>query len=190
MNKEKKIDLRIQRTYKSLQDALMDLLYEKSFDDITVGELCDKAMIRRATFYKHFGDKYELFAFSIRELLEQFRQKNSMEYDEKQSKTFYVSMIDYSLQFVEMHSDILKSMIKSKNSQILFDILSTEIEHDIRSHLRQDEKNGANLPAKPELLATMITGSLVYTMKWWVTQNSQIPRQELVQVVTSLIKII
>ena len=26
-------------------------------------ELCDEAMIRRATFYKHFADKYDFFFF-------------------------------------------------------------------------------------------------------------------------------
>ncbi|MGN0298005.1 MAG: TetR/AcrR family transcriptional regulator [Lachnospiraceae bacterium] len=186
---EKKLDFRVQRTYKALQEALMALLNEKNFDDITVGELCERAMIRRATFYKHFGDKYELFAFCIRELQEQFKQKNSLEYDTKRPQTFYVSMIDYSLQFVEQHIDMIKSMLKSNSSEMLFDILSNEIEFDIRSHLREDAKNGAILPTKPGLLATLITGALIYTIKWWIVQDKPIPREELVQVFTSLIKI-
>lgn len=190
INMEKKIDFRIQRTYKTLQEALISLLSEKSFDDITVSELCEKAMIRRATFYKHFGDKYELFTFSIRELQEQFKQKNNLEYDIKDPKTFYVNMFDYSLQLVEQHSDTLKSMMKGSSSQMLFDILSNEIESGICDHLRQDAKNGEVLPTNPELLATMITGSLVYTMKWWVMHEHSISRQELVQVCTSLIKIV
>lgn len=186
---DKKIDFRVQRTYTTLQNALLDLLSEKKFEDITVGELCEKAMIRRATFYKHFGDKYELFSFSIRELQEEFKQKNSLEYDRKRPQTFYVSMIDHSLQFVEQHNNMLQSLIKSDNSHILFNILSNEIEFDIRSHLRQDASNGAILPAKPELLAAVITGALVNTMKWWILQDMQTPRQELVHACTTLIKI-
>lgn len=187
---EKKLDFRVQRTYRTLQDALLSLMNEKNFDDITVGELCEKAMIRRATFYKHFGDKYELFAFSIRELEEQFKQKNKPEYDASSPQSFYVGMIDYSLQFVEQHSNMMHSLMQSKHSQMLFDILSNEMEFDIRMHLREDAKRGVVLPAKPELLATMITGSLVYTMKWWVMQEMQLPRQEVVKVFTSLMKII
>ena len=29
--------------------------------------LCDRAMVRKSTFYKHFGDKYELLAFVVRQ---------------------------------------------------------------------------------------------------------------------------
>ncbi len=187
---DKKLDFRVQRTYTALQNALLHLLSEKKFEDITVGELCEEATIRRATFYKHFGDKYELFTFSIRELQEAFQQKNRLEYDQKRPQTFYVSMIDYSLQFVEQHSNLLQSLMKSNSSHMLFDILSNEIELDIRNHLRQDANNGAILPAKPELLATILTGALVNTMKWWVSEDTQTPRQELVRVCTSLIRIL
>ena len=35
---------------------------------MTVNLLCERAMIRRTTFYKHFADEYEYLAFYIREL--------------------------------------------------------------------------------------------------------------------------
>ena len=31
-------------------------------------ELCEKAVIRKATFYKHFGDKTELLVYMIQEM--------------------------------------------------------------------------------------------------------------------------
>ena len=64
---EQKMDLRIRKTYKALKDTFLELLSEKKFEDITVNELCERAMVRRATFYKHFADKYDFFAFFIRE---------------------------------------------------------------------------------------------------------------------------
>ena len=65
---EQKTDLRILRTYRSLNEAFTGLMEEKRFEDITVGELCERAMIRRTTFYKHFADKYEYFTFYIKEM--------------------------------------------------------------------------------------------------------------------------
>ena len=185
---EKKVDFRVQRTYKMLTAALMEALKEKSFDEITVGELCERAMIRRATFYKHFGDKYELYAFSIRGLQAKFEEENRLEYDQKCPQTFYRVMIDHCLQFVQQHSDVFTSVMKSNNSQMLMDILSEEIERDILLHLKADESSGAVLPAKPGLLAAAITGALVYTMKWWILHDVKMPREELVSVCTSLIK--
>ena len=72
---EQNLDLRIQKTYLSLKIAFASLMEEKRFEDITVNELCQRAMLRRTTFYKHFADKYEFFAFYIRELTDSFRDQ-------------------------------------------------------------------------------------------------------------------
>jgi AcrR family transcriptional regulator len=55
-------DPRVKRTRKLLQDALLDLLAEKSFDAITVQDIAERSTINRATFYAHYVDKYALFA--------------------------------------------------------------------------------------------------------------------------------
>ncbi len=55
-------DPRVKRTRKLLQDALLDLLAEKSFDAITVQDIAERSTINRATFYTHYVDKYALFA--------------------------------------------------------------------------------------------------------------------------------
>lgn len=69
---EQKLDLRIQKTYLALSGALLEAMGEKPFEDIRVNELCDRAMVRKSTFYKHFGDKYELLAFVVRQGLRWF----------------------------------------------------------------------------------------------------------------------
>lgn len=186
---DQKLDFRVQRTYRLLINSLMDLLREKCFDEISVRELCDRAMIRRSTFYKHFADKYELFTFTVRELMRQFAQENQLVRNQKRPKTFYAAMIDRSLQFLEQHSDVFSSVIKSQHAQILLDILSEEIERDVLAHLKADEAGGAILPAKAELLAAVMTGALIYTMRWWVVHDMKMPREELIRVYTSLVRI-
>ena len=186
----KKLDFRVQRTYRSLTNALKDALQEKNFEDITVGELCDRAMIRRATFYKHFADKYDLFSFSIRELMNQFTQENALTYNPQNPGEYYVAMIDRALRFMEQHLDAFTSVMKSSSSQVLLDIISDEIEKDTLLHLRADEENGVVLPARPEPLAAMMTVSLVYVMRWWSRQDCKMPRRDLVNIYTSVVKIL
>ena len=53
---EKKLDFRIEKTYMSLHNAFTTLIEERHFEDFTVNDLCERAMIRRTTFYKHFAD--------------------------------------------------------------------------------------------------------------------------------------
>ena len=47
-------DRRARFTRESLKDALRALLGEKGFNDISVAELCRRADVTRATFYRHF----------------------------------------------------------------------------------------------------------------------------------------
>jgi len=53
-------NLRIKRTHKLLRTALMDLIEERAFDALTVGEIAERAMVSRAGFYRYYQDKYEL----------------------------------------------------------------------------------------------------------------------------------
>ena len=53
-------DLRVRRTQKALQDALITLIEERGFDAITVGDIAERAMVNRATFYRHYQDKYDV----------------------------------------------------------------------------------------------------------------------------------
>ena len=62
MSHEEQIDLRIRRTHKFLQEAMIELITEKGFEAITVGDIAERAMINRATFYRHYQDKYDLVA--------------------------------------------------------------------------------------------------------------------------------
>jgi AcrR family transcriptional regulator len=56
----KREDLRIVKTEKALTEAMFALLGRKPFGKITVYDLCDEALISRATFYTHYNDKYDL----------------------------------------------------------------------------------------------------------------------------------
>ena len=55
----RKIDIRVIRTHDQLFKSLVKLLADKSFEELSVSEICDNANVHRATFYKHFNDKYE-----------------------------------------------------------------------------------------------------------------------------------
>ncbi len=48
------------RTLNAFTDAMIDLLCVKSFENVTVGELCEAADYPRATFYNYFDDKYDM----------------------------------------------------------------------------------------------------------------------------------
>src|SRR5260370_41559796 len=63
-------DLRVRRTRKLLWEALMAELSERAFEEITVKDICERAMVHRTTFYKHYEDKYALLEQGMRQMYE------------------------------------------------------------------------------------------------------------------------
>ncbi|SRR6266702_3697121 len=61
-------DLRVRRTHKLLWEALIAELSERAFEEITVKDICERAMVHRTTFYKHYEDKYALLEQGMRQM--------------------------------------------------------------------------------------------------------------------------
>lgn len=53
-------DRRVRRTKRRLKDALMELVAERDYDEITIRELTVRADVGRSTFYSHYDSKEEL----------------------------------------------------------------------------------------------------------------------------------
>ncbi len=64
-------DLRIQRTRILLCNTLINLIAEKGFDAISMKDIAERATINRATFYRHFEDKYALVTYIFKEAIAQ-----------------------------------------------------------------------------------------------------------------------
>jgi len=66
----RKTDRRIMRTRERLGDALIALMHEQNFDDITVKDVLDRAGVSRSTFYVHYSDKDDLLLSDVEDFLE------------------------------------------------------------------------------------------------------------------------
>src|SRR5690242_5877298 len=66
----RKADRRPERTRAQLHQALLALVVERRYEEITVQDILDRANIGRSTFYVHFRDKDELFLSGMPQLRE------------------------------------------------------------------------------------------------------------------------
>ena len=60
------------KTAKEMDLALIALLKKKSFDYITVSELCKQAAVNRTTFYLHYENLNDLLCETAQYLLDDF----------------------------------------------------------------------------------------------------------------------
>ena len=64
----RKKDRRVQRTNQLLRAALVSLIQEKGYENITVQNIIDRANVGRATFYAHFENKEDLLVSGFEDL--------------------------------------------------------------------------------------------------------------------------
>ena len=185
---EKALDLRIQKTHKALADALGKLLQEKRFENITVNEICNMAMVRRATFYKHFGDKYELFTFMIQNIQEEFWKQSPEANAVTGSIEPYVIIMTNTLNFMDENQALVRSATQSSVYPILQNIVSEQILRDVKYRFREDERNGKKLPLSADLMAQAYTGTLMNITRWWIRHKDRVSKEEIISQLTALIR--
>lgn len=174
-----KTDLRILKTHKALGETFFTLLCEKPFEDITVQELCNRAMVRRATFYKHFADKYDFFAFSVRYLYNSFPASTALKTSGR-TKESYVALIEDVIEFLSSNEKLVQSILKSNLFPIMIDIISEEVSQDLTNKFEEDLTNGLTLPACPEVLSHFYISAVLGTIQWWVRKKEKMTKDELI----------
>lgn len=88
-----KTDARVRYTRMRIREAFFEYLEEKPVSRITVKEICDRAEINRATFYKHYADPFELLQKLEEEALEELQHKIQDSRQEK-GKSLLLTILD------------------------------------------------------------------------------------------------
>ena len=115
---EEKTDLRIRKPYKALCEAFVTILEKKRFDDLTVNELCDEAMIRCATFYKHFADQYDFFSFFIRQKQDQFISQAKEETPPNGIYAYTLYLTQRSILYFKEHESLIQNILKKRHVRL------------------------------------------------------------------------
>ena len=180
-------DLRIQKTYTALTRAFTDLLKVRSFEQITVKELCDSAVVRTATFYNHFADKYEFADFVIRDIL----HRDASDLSRLSGHAYYERLITDAFSILENNTDFLRSLASDSMLWSIAEVIRTSMHDELLAHLAADKAAGHNLSAEPELLTELIIGGIEQVVRWWFTDANPLPPEDLKkQVIDSILCLI
>lgn len=133
----------------SVTKALIEMMEEMPFEDIKVKGLCDRAMIRKSTFYKHFADKYELLAFIVKEVINDYNERIRQDSPTDDPVAFYNKMLDYVFEFAKANQKLIRSAIRSDSLVLLLNIMSQQVMPDICQKLNQVQARGHRMPAAP-----------------------------------------
>lgn len=176
------LDLRVQKTYKGLLEAFEGLLLEKEFESISVTEICDAAMIRRPTFYKHFLDKYDFITFFIKHKMNDifdFAMQHANETGEDFFNLVFVQLLDQSDNILHLIFSI------QMNANIMFELESAREygKSMLSSYIKKqdsDEESAVELSYKGQI----IMGITIQSVFWYKKKKEQISREEMIALYT------
>ena len=152
-----KEDLRIVRTRKLLSNTLLDMMEEESIEKISVIDLCNKAMVNRATFYAHFEDKYHLLTFALEELKDDLYKKFTKDTKFTTPTETLNSMIMMAVDFFfDKHNHIANIIRFNRNGKVISTIQDS-IAHSIKYQLSK-YKDTYEIKMPLQILSTFVAG--------------------------------
>ena len=162
-------DLRVQRTYKLLKEAFIHLLAQKPFEQITVQEICELAMVRRTTFYQHFEDKHDFLSWFIQEKQQEFTEITTAGISPDNLKEYYATAIRNVLKYLSDNEQIVHLLTNAGvQGRLLMEAYSRACVEDVirRMESMPDiESRLGNVPIP--FLAEFYVGGLVAAARWW-----------------------
>ena len=186
---KRKEDARVLRTKEKLFSSFKDLLGEKTFEEITINEICLRADIRRATFYKHFADKYDFLAGLTRRLRESFEAKFRAEnklMDVYRSE-YYLEYLRAVVDFLDKNEEIVKLIFDSNLTSSLVSVIVEENYVRTKEKLDEDIKKGLTLVASADTVAIYLAGGISNAIIKWLKTGKTIPREDFVNELNALI---
>jgi AcrR family transcriptional regulator len=166
------------RTRKQLQTALLALILEKGYDEVSIQDITDRADLARATFYIHFKDKEDLLWSVIEDVIHKTEEEILRDFDgviPPQAEYFAFRNI---FEHVEQNRDTYRVILGSKGS--------SEIYHRVHKYMveetLQDMENfhvytGLKQPA--QIKAQIIVGSIVSLAIWWLETPNEYTAEQM-----------
>ena len=165
--KGKKIDRRAKRTRHALSSAIVELVKEKHFDEITVQNVIDRADVGRSTFYAHFRDKEELFQKNWERFLDMLADQIDWS---KAGEASFVPVTSL-FQHLKEAQPFYKSLVRSKMVDPIFKSGVEYLGRKIAGQLPSKLKDGPTLPIPVPVLSHFLASELFSLLKWWLDQG-------------------
>ncbi len=188
----RKNDRRTNRTQAALRKALLDLIAEKDYTEITVEEIAQRADVGRATFYLHYKDKDELlldyFADLVADRLQQFARFSllllSQEGGSEQALLLPVEErpIAGIFHHASEHAALYRLALKGEGATVVAEQLRRITVSSLDETLQNKVKEAGlepRLQVPLDLLAQAYVGGFLACLSWWLDHDMPYPPQEM-----------
>lgn len=172
------------RTINAFTGSMFALLSEKSFESVSVNEICRDSGYPRATFYNYFDDKYDLLTCCWIKLSQMigFEQLKKLGGKEEVIYAFADRVYDLSEANLPL---ILKIVSFNNESGYMFTSLKFFMGNKIRELLEQGVYTGNTVPK--EILVAHHSNTLVLVMEWAFSNFDKCTKEDIKKYLGSLL---
>lgn len=169
-------DLRVQRTRRLLQEALIELANQHDFGQITIRDITQTAQVGYKTFFRHYENKDALMLAIVESFIEQFQQAIVApdEPDAVRRNTLI------ALQIARENREMYRAILNSPSAaQLLHPVLMMGYEDGKRFFGRTSLPN--------TLVAHHFTTSTIALLAWWLDSDETYSAEEMVAFIDQLL---
>jgi AcrR family transcriptional regulator len=164
----KKLDRRVQRTRKNLQDALVSLIIEKGYPKITIQDIIDRADVGRSTFYSHYRDKDDLLFSGFDELAHDLHRHTRAAEGSGVEQNHLLHSLEFFTHAYD-NKQLYIAMADSGGGDLILEIARQHMQNHIQAHLSQYPSISDRIPLP--VITNFLAGSLLSMITWWLGQN-------------------
>lgn len=180
----KKTDLRVIKTKNLIYNTLIELMKDKTFEEIKVSDICNKALINRSTFYSHYEDKYDLLVDFINSLKNEFISELNKNNSKLNNKEYYIELIKIFLNHIEERKEMYVSIMINNRNSIMMDILLDVVNNDLLKKMNTDEFK-TSIPN--DIIAKFYLGGVINIGVEWLKDNKKYSKDDIINYITQLI---
>ncbi|MED1794083.1 TetR/AcrR family transcriptional regulator [Brevibacillus nitrificans] len=155
-----KADRRVLKSQAAIKKAILELMMEKNFDDITIRDISDKANVHRGTIYLHYMDKYDLLDKIIEEHISRLRELCHSASEMSFKEGNYV-WFEY---FAENHL-FFSTMLNTKSAAYFRNRFLDLVIEEYRAEVGITE--GKNQGIQEEVFLQFFGAAIVGAVEWW-----------------------
>ena len=175
---EEHLDPRQRKTRALLVKALAELMEERPFSELSVVDICSRAMVHRTTFYAHFNDKRELLSYLLsqleRECVETCLPKEEM----TSPKEYFLTAVKNALGFFQDRRSLYLACLNS-GMEAEVHVLSDRAAQELCRRLSQPAFRDAAPEVDPQIAARFHIGAVLALIRWWLTNDDPVPQETL-----------
>ncbi|MFN8374976.1 MAG: TetR/AcrR family transcriptional regulator [Anaerolineae bacterium] len=180
-----KIDRRVQRTRAQLRDALLALIVERGYDDLSIQDITDRADLRRATFYLHYKDKQELLLTVLSESFDALvQQMEPVHHNDALAGKTHVEAFVVTFRHAEENARLYRVLLNSQCGIVVTNRIREYLVMLLLNSLKAVPP--AQLALPPEVLAQYIAGAELAMITWWLNHDMPYSTEQMAQMVQRL----